>query len=36
MHAIRVDVDGPSYRQHVATDRAKKRGTTLPLEESDT
>ena len=25
MHAIRIDVDGPSYRQHVAADRATKR-----------
>lgn len=23
MHAIRIDIDGPSYRQHVATERAK-------------
>jgi hypothetical protein len=25
MHAIRIDIDGPSYRQHVAADRATKR-----------
>ncbi len=25
MHAIRIDVDGPSYRQHVAKTRADKR-----------
>lgn len=25
MHAIRIDVDGPSYRQRVAADRATKR-----------
>jgi len=25
MHAIRIDVDGPSYRQHVATERAGRR-----------
>jgi DNA replication protein DnaC len=25
MHAIRIDIDGPSYRQHVATSRAKGR-----------
>jgi hypothetical protein len=25
MHAIRIDVDGPSYRQHVAKARADKR-----------
>ncbi len=35
MHAIRIDIDGPSYRQHVATDRARSRGTTLPVEEPD-
>ena len=28
MHAIRVDFDGPSYRQHVAAERAKKSKTT--------
>jgi len=27
MHAIRIDIDGPSYRQHVATERA---GRTSP------
>jgi DNA replication protein DnaC len=26
MHAIRIDVDGPSYRQHVAAERAAGRG----------
>jgi DNA replication protein DnaC len=25
MHAIRIDIDGPSYRQHVATERAGRR-----------
>jgi DNA replication protein DnaC len=30
MHAVRIDIDGPSYRQQVANDRAKQRGTTLP------
>lgn len=25
MHAIRIDIDGPSYRQHVAEERAHKR-----------
>ena len=25
MHAIRIDVDGPSYRQHVAKTRAERR-----------
>jgi DNA replication protein DnaC len=24
MHAIRIDIDGPSYRQHVAKERANK------------
>lgn len=26
MHAVRIDIDGPSYRQHVAKERAKKYG----------
>ena len=26
MHALRVDIDGPSYRQHVAHERAAGRG----------
>jgi DNA replication protein DnaC len=30
MHAIRIDIDGPSYRQHVADSRASKRGVKLP------
>jgi DNA replication protein DnaC len=30
MNAIRLDITGPSYRQHVAQERAKKRGTKLP------
>ena len=30
MRAIRIDIDGPSYRQHVAKDRAKARGTKAP------
>ena len=30
MRAIRLDIDGPSYRQQVAKDRAKQRGTKLP------
>ena len=28
MHAIRIDIDGPSYRQHVAHERAAGRGAT--------
>jgi DNA replication protein DnaC len=35
MHAIRVDITGPSYRQHVADERAKKRGTKLPADAPD-
>ena len=27
MNAIRFDIDGPSYRQHVAEERAAKAGT---------
>ena len=30
MRAIRLDIDGPSYRQQVARDRAEQRGATLP------
>jgi DNA replication protein DnaC len=30
MRAIRLDIDGPSYRQQVARDRAKQRGSKLP------
>jgi DNA replication protein DnaC len=30
MRAIRLDIDGPSYRQQVARDRAKQRGAKLP------
>lgn len=30
MHAIRIDVDGPSFRQHVAADRATKRKKKPP------
>jgi hypothetical protein len=26
MHALRIDIDGPSYRQHVAHERAAGRG----------
>lgn len=29
MHAIRIDVDGPSYRQHVAKTRAEKRAAKV-------
>jgi DNA replication protein DnaC len=30
MNAIRLDIDGPSYRQKVARDRAASRGAKLP------
>jgi DNA replication protein DnaC len=32
MHAIRIDIDGPSYRQHVAKERAKKQGRKTPAD----
>jgi DNA replication protein DnaC len=32
MHAIRLDITGPSYRQHVADERARKRGSKLLVE----
>ena len=35
MHAVRLDITGPSYRQHVADERAKKRGTKLPVDTPD-
>ena len=35
MRAIRLDIDGPSYRQQVAKDRAKKRGAKLPDDGAD-
>ncbi len=28
MHAVRIDIDGPSYRQHVAKERAQKSGAS--------
>ena len=27
MHGLRIDIEGPSYRQHVAQERAAGRGT---------
>ena len=30
MHAIRIDIDGPSYRQHVATERAAQHSFPPP------
>lgn len=35
MNAIRLDITGPSYRQHVAQERAKRRGAKLPDDHSD-
>lgn len=32
--SIRIDIDGPSYRQHLARQRAKDSGIPLPVEES--
>jgi DNA replication protein DnaC len=33
MRAIRIDIDGPSYRQQVARDRASERGASLPADD---
>ena len=30
MHALRLDIDGPSYRKHVGEQRARKRGASKP------
>lgn len=35
MHAVRIDIAGPSYRQHVADERAKKRGIKRPIDTPD-
>jgi DNA replication protein DnaC len=35
MRAVRLDIDGPSYRQQVARDRAKERGAKLPEDGSE-
>jgi DNA replication protein DnaC len=35
MRAHRLDIDGPSYRQQVAKDRAKQRGAKLPDDGAD-
>lgn len=32
MRALRIDIDGPSYRQHLARKRAKEHGSTPPDE----
>lgn len=31
MHAVHIDIDGPSYRQHVAQERANKQGRNPPV-----
>jgi DNA replication protein DnaC len=33
-NSIRIDIDGPSYRQHLARVRAKEHGLDLPAEET--
>jgi len=33
MHGIRIDIHGPSYRKHLADERAKSGGTTRMLDE---
>ena len=33
--ALRIDIDGPSYRQHLAKERAKKNGTRPPGDDND-
>ena len=33
MRSIRIDIDGPSYRQHLARERAKQRGVESPPDE---
>lgn len=35
MHAIRIEIDGPSYRQRIASERADKRGLPLPEAPAD-
>jgi DNA replication protein DnaC len=32
-NSIRIDIDGPSYRQHLARQRAREHGVDLPAEE---
>jgi DNA replication protein DnaC len=34
MNAVRIDIDGPSFRQHVAEERAKKQHRPLPGDSS--
>jgi hypothetical protein len=35
MRAVRIDIDGPSYRQHVAHERARARGGAPPDDTTD-
>lgn len=35
MQAIRLDITGPSYRRHIAEERARKRGAKLPVDAPD-
>ena len=35
MRAVRLDIDGPSYRQQVAKERAKQRGVKFPDNSAD-
>lgn len=35
MNAIRIDINGPSYRQKIARERAASRGATIPDDSSD-
>ncbi len=30
MHAVRIDIDGPSYRHHLAEERAKRTRSNKP------
>lgn len=34
MRALRLDIDGPSYRQHVGQERARKHGATTPADDT--
>ena len=35
MTSVRLDIDGPSYRQHVGQERARKHGATVPDDTTD-
>ncbi len=36
MRAVRIDIDGPSYRQHIACQRARERGAPPPDDTTET